>query len=176
MAKYLNRLNSRLSQPKLQSPARNTIVMGSSSSQVRSGFKEMATPASGSLTNRQTIVNSLAKGRFAQEVSSAEKTVEEGSHGKFSKRNNSVIMKNNSVADLYGQNKAILKPKIQQRSQMRNSMNGGVWDTSIEKSPEKVQRLEQRMASLASSNGPEIVRIEEGALRGPNVIIQNHRD
>ena len=57
-------------------------------------------------------------------------TNEKGQYPKFDRRNHSVIMKNNSMVELYNDSQVakIAKPS----RNLRNSINGGHWETQIE--------------------------------------------
>ena len=134
MARYLNQLDSRLSQPKLHSPVRQSLNASQASHKRHS--IEPSSPRVGFERRMMTNVKNRQQGsrEIEAEASSPSPT---NHNSRFERRGGSVIMKNNSMAELYNEcSSKIVKPR---HVNMRNSVNGagGLWGKTAASSPSK---------------------------------------
>ena len=155
MAKYLNRMDSRLSQPKLQSPIRRASQNGSQASLRRSiDDTAMKSPERQRLqTNVQVRSSKLALNQSTDKIGAGLELSRQDSQTWLEKRNRSVIMKNNSMAELYSDVKPV---KITKPSRnMRNSINGGSFFATT--SSQAVDNQHQRLTSIEKGS---TIRVE----------------
>ena len=142
MARYLNKLDSRLSQPKLHSPVRQSFN-GTSASQKRHSI-DPSSPRGGFERRMMTHAKNRQNREIGAEVSSPSP-----SNSRFERRGGSVIMKNNSMAELYNEcSQKIVKPS---KVSMRNSVNGtgGFWGKTATSSPSKTFNQSQHKQSAS---------------------------
>ena len=115
LAKYLSRLDSRLSQPKLQSPVRTSLQVSQ-----RSLNRSIENPSPTSPTSPGRQRGTLRETTQADSLSA------------FEKHKKSEVVRNNSMVDLRDE---LLGKIAKPTGIMRNSMNGGIWETAVSQPP-----------------------------------------
>ena len=172
MARYLNQMDSRLSQPKLQSPTRQSLNASQASIRRKNSIEPPSPNSPFSPRDRRMMTN--AKRSREMGGSPTKGDAAPPTNNRFERRGGSVIMKNNSMAELYNEcSKNIVKPS---HVNMRNSANEANWQTATSSNSKTFDRTNRRSDSNERDNSSKRLLNREDLLSGsplsPQQIVQ----